>query len=40
LIRGGLETARIVVPVKISSDLKTSLGVGGASIVEDLLVGI
>ena len=40
LIRGGLETAGIVAAVEISGDLKSSLGSGGAGIVEDLLVGI
>jgi hypothetical protein len=40
LIRCGFETARIVSAVEISSDPKSGLGLGGAGIVEDLLVGI
>src|SRR5579864_4981567 len=40
LIWGRLETARIVAAVEISGDLKSGLGFGGASIVENLLVGI
>ena len=39
-MRGRLETARIVAAVEISGGLKSGLGFGGASIVEDLLVGI
>jgi hypothetical protein len=34
------ETARIESGVEISSDLKPGLGLGGAGIVEDLLVGV
>ena len=40
MIRCGFETARIVSTVEISSDLKSGLGLGGAGIVEDLLVRI
>jgi hypothetical protein len=40
LIGCGFETARIESAVEISSDLKSGLGLGGASIVEDLLVGV
>jgi hypothetical protein len=36
----GFETAGIVSAVEISSDLKSGLGLGGAGIVEDLLVGV
>ena len=40
LIRCGFETTRILSAVEISIDLKSSLGLGGARIVEDLVVGI
>ena len=40
LIRCGLETTRIETAVEISSDLKSGLGLGSTSIVEDLLVRI
>ena len=40
LIGCGFETTGIVSAVEISSDLKSGLGLGGASIVEDLLVRI
>jgi hypothetical protein len=40
LIGCGFETAGIVSAVEISSDLKSGLGLGGAGIVEDLLVGV
>jgi len=36
----GFETARIESAVEISSDLKTGVGLGGAGVVEDLLVGV
>ena len=36
----GLEAARIESAVEISSDLKSGLGLGGAGIVKDLLVGV
>ena len=40
MIGCGFETARIESAVEISSDLKSGLGLGGAGIVEDLLVGV
>lgn len=40
LIGCGLETARIETAVEISGDLKSGLGLRGAGIVEDLLIGI
>jgi hypothetical protein len=42
LIGWGFETARIRIEsaVEISSELKSGLGLGGASIVEDLRVGV
>src|SRR6266851_5532753 len=40
LIRCGFETPRILSAVEISRDLKSSLGLSAARIVEDLLVGI
>jgi hypothetical protein len=40
LIACGLETARIVSAVEVGGDLKAGLGLGGAGIVEDLLVGV
>ena len=40
LIGCGFDTAGIESAVEISSDLKSGLGLGGASIVEDLLVGV
>ena len=36
----GFETARIESAVEISSDPKTGVGLGGAGVVEDLLVGV
>jgi hypothetical protein len=36
----GLETARIETAVEVGGDLKSGLGAGGASIVENLLIGI
>ena len=36
----GFETARIESAVEISGDLKSGLGLGGARIVKDLLVGV
>ena len=36
----GFETARVVSAVEICGDPKSGLGLGGASIVEDLLVRI
>lgn len=36
----GFETARIESAVEISSDLKSGLGLSGAGIVKDLLVGV
>ena len=38
-MRGRLEAAGIVAAVEIGGDLKTGLGSGGASLVENLLVG-
>jgi hypothetical protein len=38
LIRCGLETARIETAVEVGGDLKSGLGLGGAGVVEDLLV--
>ena len=40
LILGWFDTTRIVVTIEISGDLKSGVGAGGASIVEDFLVGI
>ena len=40
LIRCGLETARIETAVEVGGDLKSGLGLGGAGIVEDLLIGV
>jgi hypothetical protein len=40
LIGCGFEAAKILSAVEISGDLKSSLGLGAARIVEDLLVGI
>ena len=40
MIGCGFETARIESAVEISSDLKSGLSLGGAGIVEDLLVRI
>ena len=40
MIRGGLEAAGIVAAVEIGGNLEAGLGPGGASLVEDLLVGI
>jgi hypothetical protein len=40
LIGCGFETAGIESAVEISRDLKSGLGLGGAGIVEDLLVGV
>jgi len=40
LLRCGFETARIETTVEVGGDLKSGLGLCGASVVEDLLVGI